>query len=280
MQAWGRSVYLGCVGLWLHVCDVCSAGLSYRVGWFCYVMFFLYNCRQDTKITLFLWLYRIFVLLIYIGWRGQFAIHYLPRAVRAWGAYSLFRLYRFVATYLWYMFCRVVDIKWVKLVWSCIICHHVPWRGQFAIHYLPRAMRAWGAFSSFGLYSRVTTAQGKQGKWPKEFLVRENTGNLEILPNKSTRKTQGILFGEVVNILMTKVKDIAIFAAKKFIFSLKLDSQFCVCNSHKLCKLAHGKFAVGQEKHRENMGNLKIQFEWVPCIGLWLHVCDVCSVGS
>ena len=26
----------------------------------------------------------------------------------------------------------------------------------------------------------VPTAQGKQGKWPKEFPVRENTGNLTI----------------------------------------------------------------------------------------------------
>ena len=44
-----------------------------------------------------------------------------------------------------------------------------------------------------------------------------------------------------------------------------LPSQFCVCNTHKLCKLAQGKFAVRQGKYRENTGNLKIQFEWVPC---------------
>ena len=30
-----------------------------------------------------------------------------------------------------------------------------------------------------------------------------------------------------------------------------LPTQFCVCNSHKLCKLAQGKCAVGQGKHRE-----------------------------
>ena len=30
-----------------------------------------------------------------------------------------------------------------------------------------------------------------------------------------------------------------------------LPSQFCVCNTHKLCKLAQGKLAVGQGKHRE-----------------------------
>ena len=29
-------------------------------------------------------------------------------------------------------------------------------------------------------------------------------------------------------------------------------SQFCVCNSHKLCKLAQGKLAIGQGKHRES----------------------------
>ena len=74
---------------------------------------------------------------------------------------------------------------------------------------------------------------------------------------------QGILFAQVV-----KVKDIAIVGANKSIFSrswIGLPSQFCVCNTHKLCKLAQGKFAVEQGKHRENTGNLKIQFEWVPC---------------
>ena len=38
-------------------------------------------------------------------------------------------------------------------------------------------------------------------------------------------------------------------------------SQFCVCNSHKSRKLTEGKFAVRQEKHRENTGNSKMQFE-------------------
>ena len=40
----------------------------------------------------------------------------------------------------------------------------------------------WGSF--FCLFhdkSRVPTAQGKQGKWPKKIPGRENTGNLEIL---------------------------------------------------------------------------------------------------
>ena len=35
----------------------------------------------------------------------------------------------------------------------------------------------------FNVLPRVPTAQGKQGKWPQKISVRENTGNLEILPN-------------------------------------------------------------------------------------------------
>ena len=80
-------------------------------------------------------------------------------------------------------------------------------------------------------------------------------------------KTQGILFAQVVNSLILKVKDIAIFAAKISIFFqswIGLPTQFCVCNSHKLCKLAQGRCAVRQRKQREYTGNLKIQFEWVP----------------
>ena len=77
------------------------------------------------------------------------------------------------------------------------------------------------------------------------------------------------MFAQVVNSLMPKVKVIAIFAAKISIFSrswIGLPSQFNVCNSYKLWKLAQGKFEVGQGKHRENTGNLKLQFEWVPWI--------------
>ena len=35
---------------------------------------------------------------------------------------------------------------------------------------------------SYWVYVRVPTAQGKQGKWPKKIPIRENTGNLEMLP--------------------------------------------------------------------------------------------------
>ena len=41
----------------------------------------------------------------------------------------------------------------------------------------------------------------------------------------------------------------------------------CKFPDSKSRKLAQGKLAVGQGKHGENTGNLKMQFEWVPCIG-------------
>ena len=45
----------------------------------------------------------------------------------------------------------------------------------------------------------------------------------------------------------------AIIAAKKIHFFPRSwigpPSQFCVCNTHKLCKLAQGKFAVRRGKH-------------------------------
>ena len=68
------------------------------------------------------------------------------------------------------------------------------------------------------------------------------------------RENTGNFLGQAVNVLNLKTKDIAIVAKKNPFFSrswIGLPSQFCVCNTHKLCKLAQGKFAVGQGKHRE-----------------------------
>ena len=61
----------------------------------------------------------------------------------------------------------------------------------------------------------------------KKSLVRENTGNLEILSRHrentefclNTRKRQGILLAQVVNVLILKVKGIVIVAEKKSFFS-------------------------------------------------------------
>ena len=96
---------------------------------------------------------------------------------------------------------------------------------------------------------RVPTPQGNrrnQGKWQQRFPVRENTGNLKFCQN--TEKTQGIWFAQVVHSLILKVMDISIFATKKLGGG---GAGFCVCNSQKSCKLAQGKFVVGQGKHRE-----------------------------
>ena len=56
---------------------------------------------------------------------------------------------------------------------------------------------------------RVSTAQGKQGKW---FLKNPCQGKHREFGNFA--KTQGIWFALVVNSLILKVKDILIFAAK------------------------------------------------------------------
>ena len=63
-----------------------------------------------------------------------------------------------------------------------------------------------------GCSSRVPTAQGKQGKWSKELPVRENTGNLEILP-KRRENTENLVCPSCI-FPDSKGKDISIFAAK------------------------------------------------------------------
>ena len=74
-------------------------------------------------------------------------------------------------------------------------------------------------------YIRVPTAQGrqgKQGKWPKRFPVRENTEFVNFVKTQgkhrkfclNTGRTQGILVVQVVNVLILKVKDIGIIAEK------------------------------------------------------------------
>ena len=104
---------------------------------------------------------------------------------------------------------------------------------------------------------QVTHGTGKTGKTgnmaKKKSLSGKTQGSWKFCQN--TGKTQGILFAQVVNSLILKVWDIAIFAAEISIFFprswIGLPSHFCICNSYKLCKLAQGKFAVGQGKHRE-----------------------------
>ena len=58
-------------------------------------------------------------------------------------------------------------------------------------------------------------AQGKQGNGPKDSLSGKTQGIWKFC--QSTGKTQGMVFAQVVNALILKVKDIAISAAKKII---------------------------------------------------------------
>ena len=119
--------------------------------------------------------------------------------------------------------------------------------------------------------TRVPTAQGKQGKGPDKFAVRENTRNLEILPNTGKFVCTSCKFPD------SNGKGYCDICHENFhVFFLKLvclQSQFYV---HKSCELAQGKCAVGQGKNMENTGNLKTLFEWGPCITLHLPV-YICS---
>ena len=110
----------------------------------------------------------------------------------------------------------------------------------------------WSKGSGYPLHRKK---QGKRGKWQKQIPVRENAGNLEILLMVIHRETQGFLSAKVLNSLIRKVKDIVIFAAKiSIFFSRSWIGLFCVCNSHKLCKLTQGKFVVGQGKTGKTQG--------------------------
>ena len=63
-----------------------------------------------------------------------------------------------------------------------------------------------------GKTGKMTTKKSLSGKTQGIWKFCQNTG-----------KTQGILFGQVVNSLILKVLDIAIFATKISIFFPKLD---------------------------------------------------------
>ena len=99
----------------------------------------------------------------------------------------------------------------------------------------------------------------------KKIPVRENTGNLEILSKHrefclNTGKTQGILLAQVVNVLILKVKDIAIVPAKKSIFFQT--GKVCQVSSVYVILTNYVNWhRENLRSDRENTGNLKIQFE-------------------
>ena len=93
----------------------------------------------------------------------------------------------------------------------------------------------------------------------KKIPVRENTGNLEILSKHrefylNTGKRQGIVLGQVVKVPIHKVKYITIVAAKKSFFFPEAGKVCQVSSVYVIltnCVNWHGKFPVGQRKHRE-----------------------------
>ena len=95
-------------------------------------------------------------------------------------------------------------------------------------------------------------AQEKQGKWQKKSLCQgkhresgnfaKNTGNF-VCSSCKFPDSKGEGYCGIYREHFQKI------------FSrswIGLPSLFCVCNSHKLCKLTQGNFEVGQGKHRGN----------------------------
>ena len=116
---------------------------------------------------------------------------------------------------------------------------------------------------------RVPTAQGKQGKWPTRFPVRENTGNLEILP-----KHREFWFAQVVILVCSSCKfpdsegkRYFSICSKNFQFFLNVGSVcqvrfvYVIVTNH--INWHSGNLRSDREK-RENTLNLKMLIEWVP----------------
>ena len=71
------------------------------------------------------------------------------------------------------------------------------------------------------IYRQDPHCTRKIGKMTKTFSVRKDTGNLDILPKY--RANTGNVFAQVVNSLILKIQDIAIFTAKFSNIPLKLN---------------------------------------------------------
>ena len=76
-------------------------------------------------------------------------------------------------------------------------------------------------FLNYLLTSGYPRHRENRENYQKKSLSGKTQGIWKFCQN--TGKTQGILFAQLVNFLILKVKDIAIFAAKFYIFFQKLD---------------------------------------------------------
>ena len=112
---------------------------------------------------------------------------------------------------------------------------------------------------------RVPTAQGKQGKWPpKKSLSGRTQGIWKFGQNAG--KTQGIWFAQSVNSLILKVKKyFKICRGNSQIFFEA--GQVCQVSFVYVIVTNHVKWHRGNLlSDKENTGNLKMKFEWVPCM--------------
>ena len=85
------------------------------------------------------------------------------------------------------------------------------------------------------------------------------------MTKKKFPKTQGIWFAQVVNPLILKVKDISKFVAKIYIFFFKAG---LVCQVNFVYGIVTNRVNWHKgnlRSDRENTGNSKMKFEWVPC---------------
>ena len=116
-------------------------------------------------------------------------------------------------------------------------------------------MGAGGGEYLFQQTSRVPTAQGKQGK--------ENTGNLEILPKH--RENTGNFVCSSCKFPHSNGKGYCNICRENFHFIFPEAGR--VCHVSFVYVIATNSVNWHRENlpvDRENTGNLKIQFEWVP----------------
>ena len=112
---------------------------------------------------------------------------------------------------------------------------------------------------------RVPTAQGKQGKWPKKIPVRENTGNLEMLSKhrEFCLNTRNFVSSSC-KCSDSKSKGYCDSCRKKIHFFPEAGMVCQVSSVYVILTNYVNWHTENLRLDRENTGNLKIQFEWVP----------------
>ena len=112
---------------------------------------------------------------------------------------------------------------------------------------------------------RVPTAQGKQGKWPPKKSL---SGNLEILSKHGKHRKFCQNTGNFVssNCKCSDSKSKAYCRKKKIHFFPEAGYVCQVSFVYVIVTNYVNWHRENLRSDRENTGNLKIQFEWVPCV--------------